>query len=98
MPATEQYSRAGPVKADTGFLTKVWTALNNTKGDATWQKRVIWYGTSAKDRPSFNRSIARINEWDFDRIVPCHGDVIESGGKGVFQTVMAWHLSKAKAN
>ncbi|KIW02129.1 uncharacterized protein PV09_06617 [Verruconis gallopava] len=96
MPAIEQYSKSTE-KYDTGFFTKFWTALNNTKGDAKWQKRVIWYGTSAGNRSSFSQSMKKINGWDFDRIIPCHGDVIENNGKHVFQSVMEWHLSKAKA-
>lgn len=96
MPAHEQYSKAGPgVRAETGWATKIWRAINNTKGDAYWQKMLIWFGTSTGDKPSFNASVARINQWKFDRIVPCHGDVIETGGKQIFQTVMQWHLEKA---
>lgn len=56
------------------------------------QRRFIWWAISSGDRTGFNKSIAKINGWDFDRIVPCHGDVIESGGKGIFQKVMKWHL------
>ena len=37
-----------------------------------------------------------IEKWDFDRIIPCHGDVIESDGKGIFQKIMAWHLKSVK--
>jgi len=98
LPAHEQYSRAGPDnRAETGLATKIWTAINNTKGDAYWQKMLIWFGTSTGNKPSFNESMARINQWKFDRIVPCHGDVIETGGKKIFQTVMQWHLEKAAA-
>ena len=43
-----------------------------------------------------NASMARIAGWDFERIVPCHGDVIEKGGKGIFENVMSWHLEAAK--
>lgn len=34
----------------------------------------------------------RINQWDFDRVIPCHGDVIETGAKGIFQNVFEWFL------
>jgi hypothetical protein len=40
--------------------------------------------------------MAKIDKWDFDRIVGCHGDVIESNGKGIFRHIMAWHLDLAK--
>lgn len=23
----------------------------------------------------------KVSAWDFDRVIPCHGDVIETGGK-----------------
>lgn len=95
LPATEQFSRAGE-SATSGILTRLFAYLNNTGGSAIWQKRFIWYGISAGNRSSYNKSMAKINGWDFDRIIPCHGDVIESGGKGIFQKVMEWHLDAAK--
>jgi hypothetical protein len=89
LPATEQYSRAGET-VGSGLLTRIFTSINSTS--SVWQKRFIWYAASSKDRPAFNRSIARIEKWDFDKIIVCHGDVIESGGKGIFQKVFGWHL------
>jgi len=93
LPATEQYSKTG-TPANTGFLTKLFIGVMNTKGAATWQKRLLWYGGSKADRKGFNESIARIDKWDFERIIPCHGDVIEGNGKSIFETVMEWHLAK----
>lgn len=34
-----------------------------------------------KDRAAFDRSIAEILAWDFDRIAMAHGDIVESGGR-----------------
>lgn len=34
-----------------------------------------------KDRPAFQRSLAAVLAWDFDRIIVGHGDVIERNGK-----------------
>ena len=93
LPAKEQYSKTGENPSG-GLLTKMFIGMQNTMGQATWQKRFLWYIASAGDRPGFAQSVKRINSWDFDRIIPCHGDVIESGGKGIFQKVMAWHLAK----
>jgi hypothetical protein len=95
LPATEQFSKAG-ISPTSGFLTKLFVSLNGTAGEATWQRRLIWYGISSGDRTGFNTSVTRIAKWDFDRIIPCHGDVIESGGKGIFEKVMKWHLDAAK--
>ncbi|KAF1828887.1 hypothetical protein BDW02DRAFT_592975 [Decorospora gaudefroyi] len=93
LPATEQFSKSG-VSAESGMLTKFFNALTNTKGDAKWQQRMIWYGTSAADRKGFAESVGRINKWGFERIVPCHGDVIEGEGKGIFEKVFRWHLDR----
>lgn len=94
LPATEQFSKSG-VSATSGIITKIFTSLQNTQGAATWQKRILWYGLSSSDRPAFNASVQRIGKWDFDTIIPCHGDVIEKDGKGVFEKVFQWHLQGA---
>lgn len=94
-PPTEQFSRTG-VDPASGLLTRIFGALTSTRGSALAQQRMIWWGTSAADRKGFAASTARIDRWDFDRIIPCHGDVIETGGKGVFRKVLAWHLELAR--
>lgn len=95
LPATEQYSKSEE-SATTGIFTKIFGALQSTSGAAMAQKRVIWYGTSSSDRTGFNESVTRINKWDFRRIIPCHGDVIEDNGKGIFEKIMGWHLEAAE--
>src|SRR6201994_111425 len=95
LPATEQFSKSGQ-DATSGILTKLFVWLYNTKGNALAQKRFNWYAISSSDRKGWNASVSKINNWDFDTIVPCHGDVIETGGKGVFQKVFEWHLAAFK--
>nr|POE49480.1 hypothetical protein CFP56_50397 [Quercus suber] len=94
LPATEQMSRTGE-PANTGLLTKLFIGLNNTAGSALAQRRFIWHAISSGDRPGFNASVAKMAKWDFDRIIPCHGDVIETGGKGIYEKIMQWHLEAA---
>jgi len=62
LPATEQYSRS-PDSPTTGFATKLFSGIQNTRGDAVWQKRMLWYVFSKGDRPGFNKSVQRINGW-----------------------------------
>jgi hypothetical protein len=31
-----------------------------------------------------------MQEWDFDRIIVTHGDILEIGGKSAMQTQYAW--------
>jgi len=94
LPATEQFSKAGG--ATDGILTKLFTAVNGTSGAALGQKRFQWYGLSRGSRDQWAESTSRISKWDFDTIVPCHGDVIETGGKSIFEKVFEWHLAAAK--
>lgn len=91
LPATEQYSRSAE-DAGSGWATRLACQLMGTQGDALWQKRAQWYLFSAKNRPSYEKSLQRISGWDFENVVPCHGDSIVGGGKGVFEKVFGWHL------
>ena len=91
LPAGEQYSRTSD-GAGGGLLVRMFTSLMSIQGSAVWQKRFLWYAASARGREEFNLSVRRINKWDWDAIVPCHGDVIETGGKGIFRKVFEWHL------
>lgn len=95
LPATEQYSRSG-IDPTTGFFTRLFAGIQNTKGSATWQKRLLWYALSSSDREGFGKSVSRINGWGFENIVPCHGDVMVGDGKGIFEKVFEWHLQGKK--
>lgn len=93
LPAREQYSKTGE-DATSGILTKLVQPLLSTAPPATMQKRFAWYILSKEDRGAFTESIRRIDKWEFNRLIPCHGDVIESGAKGVFRTVFEWFLQR----
>lgn len=91
LPATEQFSRTD-TDASSGILTRLFSACANTKGDMKWQKRLIWYGPGAGDRKAFAESMRRISAWgDFDRLIPCHGDVIEKNGSKILAEATAWY-------
>jgi hypothetical protein len=45
------------------------------------------------DRRAFRESLQRILAWDFERIVPSHGDVLERGGKDALRE--AWLSPRA---
>lgn len=90
LPAHEQYSRSG-LSPTEGIYTKLFTSFQNTQGTALWQKRFLWY-VAVKDKVAFGNSAKRILGWEFDRVVPCHGDVIETGGKGVFGKMVEWFV------
>jgi hypothetical protein len=94
LPANEQFSKSD-IDPKAGVLSRLFNWLNSTSGEALSQRRLIWHGIS-QDKPAFNREVSRISGWKFDKIIPCHGDVIEAGGKGIFDKVMQWHLEAAK--
>jgi len=41
-----------------------------------------------KDRPAFERSLARLFEHDFDVLAPAHGSVVEQGAKELFRAAL----------
>lgn len=99
LPATEQYSRVpDAAKTSHGILNRIFESLNSTSGDAKGVKRFLWYGVSNgnKDRPGFNQSVQRIDTWDFDTIIPCHGETIVGNGKALFRKAFEWHLAGHK--
>ncbi|KAK6529369.1 hypothetical protein TWF281_008545 [Arthrobotrys megalospora] len=95
LPAKEQFSKTN-IDANAGFWTKVSMHLFTSLAGKS-QQRFLWYGASSKGRASFNQSAKRLDGWEFDRIIPCHGDVIETGGKATFKRLFAWHLAAAEA-
>ncbi len=43
-----------------------------------------------RDREAARRSLAKILEWDFDRIIVTHGDVLERGGREALRDAFAF--------
>ena len=61
--------------------------------DGMWRRfgpsyAIRWLAVS--DRAAFRRSLERVLAWDFERIVPAHGDVIERGGRAALRE--AWRI------
>lgn len=40
---------------------------------------------AVRDREAARRSLERIMSWDFDRVIPGHGDIVERGGRAAFE-------------
>jgi len=43
-----------------------------------------------RNRKAARESVAKILEWDFDRVIVTHGDVLESGGKAKFAQAFSY--------
>jgi hypothetical protein len=45
-----------------------------------------------KDRSGVERSIRKVLEWDFDRVIMAHGSIIETSGKSMLKAGYEWLL------
>lgn len=108
LPAREQYSGTSPkVDPTSGIITKLatWVAGgskitpdgNVVPGSAKGQRRFGWWALGAKNRKDYAESVRLVSGWEFKRIIPCHGDIIEDGpkegtAKAVWNDVNRWYL------
>lgn len=81
LPATQQYAGLPP----TGGLTRFVNVLSK---DSQWSRRFLKY-VGCKDRALMRQSAATVAAWQFDNLIPCHGDVIQGGAKAVWRWVFA---------
>jgi hypothetical protein len=84
--------------------TLVVTDLLFHKREATGFQKVFWklngcHGRLApsrflramvRERHALRLSVDRILEWDFDRVVVAHGDILETGGKEAVRSGFGW--------
>jgi len=71
LPATEQFSLSKRRK--TGFLTK------KLRPYTEFHKSFIW--GESKNKAAMAKDAKTVAGWDFERIIPCHGDTIETDAK-----------------
>jgi hypothetical protein len=86
LPSKEQYSRTSESPTG-GLITKVFAWLWKTSGGAGPQRFFIKRVFAKEDRKGFDEGVKRIGQWDFEKVIPCHGDVVEKGGRVVFGKV-----------
>jgi len=84
--ATDIAINLGPgSSALTGLLLKSWGAYGRLS--TTPLERV-----AVRDRPATRRSIERVLEWPFERVIVAHGSVIERGGRDALRQAWQWLL------
>lgn len=94
LPAKEQYA-ASDIDPSSGILTKIamyFTSLPPNNAEALGQKRFNWWALGSKDRKAYAESAKVVSGWQFERIIPCHGDVIEKDAKKIWDNVYGWFL------
>ncbi|KAL5611428.1 hypothetical protein BROUX41_000962 [Berkeleyomyces rouxiae] len=96
LPATEQYSKAPEefAKKSNTLFYKIFASFTHTDPAHMTLPRIWQYYVTCKSKESYEKSMRRIASWDFDTIIPCHGDVIKGDGKERFTSVMMWFLDK----
>src|SRR5271154_580210 len=77
LPAKEQYSQTG-IDAASGFWTGLFIKMFSPHN---WIHNFVVWHVFGKDKVAMKRDVKVVSEWDFDRLVPCHGDVMETGAK-----------------
>jgi hypothetical protein len=67
--------------------TRTYLKLNGVYGKlgATW-----FLKSMVKDKAALRAWRERMLGWDFERVVPCHGQVLEKGGKEAMRAAFAW--------
>lgn len=79
------------VRRSSSALTRVAMRLNSAYG-RFGPSRLFRY-TVMKDARAMRASIDRILEWDFERVVVAHGDVLERDGQSSLERSFSWLLS-----
>ncbi|KAI0765231.1 hypothetical protein C8Q74DRAFT_1287071 [Fomes fomentarius] len=82
IPAREQFSKS---KESARSL------LFNAMHPRGWQQRAfVW--SKEENKEALRREAQTVYSWDFDRYIPCHGDVIETGAKAAWASAFARYL------
>jgi hypothetical protein len=75
------------IRHSDSWFTRLFMRLNGAYGHFG-PSRI--FRTLVKDRAALRSSLNRIQEWDFDRVIVTHGEILECGGKEAMQTQYAW--------
>ncbi|KAH9948003.1 hypothetical protein B0H21DRAFT_821354 [Amylocystis lapponica] len=82
LPAIEQYSKTG----SSGRIP----IIGNLNPYMWVHKRFAW--SLGEDKEAMKRDVKTVAGWDFNRIIPCHGDVIEKDGNAAWRAAYKWYL------
>jgi hypothetical protein len=75
------------IRHSDSWFTRLFMRLNGAYGHFG-PSRI--FRSLVKDRATLRSSLARLQGWDFDRVIVSHGEVLESDGRHAMQTQYAW--------
>ena len=84
LPGTEQYSKSNS-SGKFPFFSTLGPMMRA-------HKTFVW--SAGRDKAAMARDAKTVAGWDFDRIIPCHGDVIETGGNAAWREAYKWYLDE----
>jgi uncharacterized protein DUF4823/uncharacterized protein DUF4336 len=81
------------VGASSPLLTRIAFRISGAYGrlSPTFLERVL-----VRDRAAFRRSLTRILEWPFERVIVAHGEICERGGRVALARGYSWLLGRMK--
>ncbi|TFK88552.1 hypothetical protein K466DRAFT_598542 [Polyporus arcularius HHB13444] len=83
LPGTEQFSKSSQSPKSILF-----GGMRPTGWQMPW---FLW--AKQVDKSAMAREAKKVYSWDFDRYIPCHGDVIEAGAQAAWKAAWASYLS-----
>jgi hypothetical protein len=86
MRVAKQYATSS---AEQGILSREFAKRAHTR--SVWFKRLMYWIASV-DHTLMRRDVKKVAEWDVQRVIPCHGDVIEHGGKEAWIETHQWFI------
>ncbi|TDL21952.1 hypothetical protein BD410DRAFT_789034 [Rickenella mellea] len=82
LPCKEQYS-----KTNSSGKIPIFSNIN----PFGWaHKRFVW--DAGRDKVAMRRDAKTVAGWNFTRVIPCHGDVIETDGNKAWREAYKWFL------
>lgn len=86
LPCYEQYDTSSASKGSGS-----WAFAQVAHARSDWFRRLIWY-IATVDYSLMRRDAKLVAEWDIERIVPCHGDVLDERGTDAWKEAYKWFL------
>ncbi|HYH99515.1 hypothetical protein [Hyalangium sp.] len=75
------------IRDSPSWLTRTYLRLCGTYGKLA---PTLLLKSLVKDRAALRSSLEGVLSWDFERVVVCHGEVLERGGKEALRSGFAW--------
>jgi Domain of unknown function (DUF4336) len=74
---------------DRPLLSRAYVRLDGVAGRFAMPRTIR---LTVRHRDAARHSVERMLEWEFDRVVTGHGDVVETGGRQAFSEALGWLL------